>query len=212
MGAGSKTSAAAMFDSSLKPKIQPVLDRLAGAMADQGITANQVTYAGFAIGLAAASAIALSLFWLGLVLLLVSRLCDGLDGSVARVTGKTDYGGYLDIVLDFAFYGAIPIGFVLADPGANAVAGAVLVLSFYVNGASFLAYAIMAERHGLDGESHGEKSMFFTTGLAEATETIAVFALMCLLPGWFPALAWLFAAICFYTALSRIALASKTLS
>ena len=167
--------------------------------------------AGLAIGVGAAGAIWAHWYWLGLVLVLVSRLCDGLDGPVARVTGKSDFGGYLDIVLDFAFYGVIPVGFVLADPGANAVAGAVLVLSFYVNGASFLAYAIMAERHGLTGESHGEKSIFFTTGLAEATETIAVFVLMCLLPGWFPVIAWMFAAICFYTALSRIVLASRTL-
>lgn len=201
-----------MLDATLKPKIQPALDRLAAAIAGAGITANQVTYAGFAIGVASAATIAFGWFGLGLVLLLASRLCDGLDGSVARVSGKTDYGGYIDIVLDFAFYGIIPIGFVLADPSANAVAGAALILSFYVNGASFLAYAIMAERHGIEGETHGEKSIFFTTGLAEATETIAVFVLMCLLPAWFPVLAWLFAAICLYTAISRIVLASKTLS
>lgn len=200
-----------MLDSTLRPRIDPYLRMLAERLARTGVTANQVTWAGLAIGIAAAGAIAAHWYWLGLVLVLLSRLCDGLDGPVARVTGKSDYGGYLDIVLDFAFYGIIPVGFVLADPGANAVAGAVLVLSFYVNGGSFLAYAIMAERHGLTSESHGEKSIFFTTGLAEATETIAVFVLMCLLPGWFPAIAYVFAAICFYTALSRIVLASKTL-
>ena len=200
-----------MLDSTLRPKIDPALQALAARIASAGITANQVTVTGLAIGVMAAGAIAIHWFWLGLVLILLSRLCDGLDGPVARIAGKTDFGGYLDIVLDFAFYGVIPIGFVLADPGANAVAGAVLVLSFYVNGASFLAYAIMAERHGLTGQSHGEKSIFFTTGLAEATETIAVFVLMCLLPGWFAAIAWVFATICFYTALSRIVLASRTL-
>lgn len=200
-----------MLDNTLRPKIDPLLERLARQIARGGIAANQLTWTGLAIGIAAAGAIAVQWYWLGLVLALLSRLCDGLDGPVARLTGKTDYGGYLDIVLDFAFYGVIPVGFVLADPAANAVAGAVLVLSFYVNGASFLAYAIMAERQDLESESHGDKSIFFTTGLAEATETIGMFVLMCLLPGWFPALAWLFAAICFYTAVSRIVLASKTL-
>lgn len=200
-----------MFDSTLRPRLDPVLDRLAARLARAGATADQVTIAGLVLGVAAAGAIALHWFWLGLALILVSRLCDGLDGAVARITGKTDFGGYLDIVLDFAFYGIVPIGFVLADPGANAVAGAVLVFSFYVNGASFLAYAIMAERHGLTAQSHGEKSIFFTTGLAEATETIAVFVLMCLLPQWFAPIAWIFAAVCLYTALSRIVLASRTL-
>ncbi len=80
------------------------------------------------------------------MLLLLSRLCDGLDGAVARHTQKTDRGGFLDIVLDFAFYGVIPLGFVVAEPAQNAVAGAVLLFAFYVNGASFLAYAIMAEK------------------------------------------------------------------
>ena len=137
------------------------------------------------------------------------RLGDGLDGAVARIRGKTDFGGYLDIVLDFLFYGAIPVGFAILDPGANALAAAILVLSFYVNGASFLAFAIMAEKRGLSTEARGQKSLFFTTGLAEATETIAFFVAFCLFPGWFAALAYVFAAICFYTALSRIVLAGR---
>ena len=138
-------------------------------------------------------------------------LGDGLDGAVAKIEGRTDLGGFLDIVLDFAFYGAIPIGFVLTDPATNAVAGAILVFSFYVNGASFLAYAAMAERRGLVTRSRGEKSLFFTTGLAEGTETILFFVALCLVPGWFAPLALFFAAVTFYTALSRIVLAARTL-
>lgn len=200
-----------MLDTTLRPKIEPALKALARHIAGAGIGADQVTVAGLVTGVAAAGAIALHWFWLGLALVLLSRLCDGLDGPVARITGKTDFGGYLDIVLDFAFYGIIPIGFVLADPASNAVAGAVLVFSFYVNGASFLTYAIMAERQGLGEAGRHDRSIFFTVGLAEATETIIVFVLMCLFPAWFAAIAWVFAAICLYTALSRIVLASRTL-
>lgn len=200
-----------MFDNTLRPKIDPALNAMAARIAARGITANQITVLGLVIGVLAAGAIAFAWFWLGLTLLLLSRLCDGLDGPVARVTGKTDFGGYLDIVLDFAFYGVVPLGFIIADPQANAIAGALLLLSFYVNGASFLAYAIMAERHGLGDLKTDDKSIFFTTGLAEATETIVVFVLMCLFPAWFAAIAWVFAAICFYTALSRIVMAGRTL-
>jgi phosphatidylglycerophosphate synthase len=160
----------------------------------------------------AALAIAFHWFWLGLLLLLISRLADGLDGSLAKITQSSDFGGYLDIVLDFAFYGAIPLGFVLADPSNNAVAGAVLIFSFYVNGASFLAFSTIAEKRKLVTDARGAKSIYFTTGLAEATETIAVFVLMCLFPGWFAILAWIFAAICFYTTLSRIILARSMFS
>jgi phosphatidylglycerophosphate synthase len=183
------------------------MDRLGRGLARHNVSADAVTLAGFVIGLAAAAAVAAELYALGLGLILASRLCDGLDGAVARHSAKTDFGGYLDIVLDFGFYGAIPLAFVLARPEANAVAGAVLIASFYLNGSSFLAYAIMAERHGLATEARGPKSLYFTTGLAEATETIAVFCLMCLLPASFPEIAYAFAALCTLTAAARIALA-----
>jgi phosphatidylglycerophosphate synthase len=199
-----------MLDGWARRHLDPVIDGTGRRLAAAGVTPNGVTLAAFAAGIAAAVAIALGWFLIGLLLVLLSRLGDGLDGAVARVKGGTDLGGYLDIVLDFAFYGAIPIGFVLADPAANAVAGAVLVFSFYVNGASFLAYAIMAEKRGLKTDLRGQKSLFFTTGLAEATETLAIFVAFCLLPHWFAPLAYGFAALTFYTALSRIVLAART--
>jgi phosphatidylglycerophosphate synthase len=193
-----------MLDGVARKAIDPALDRIGQALAGRGVTANSVTIAGFAIGMVAAGAIALSWFWLGAALILLSRLCDGLDGTVARHNGATDFGGYLDIVLDFAFYGAIPLGFVFADPSLNALAGAVLIFSFYVNGASFLAFAILAAKRNLTEEPRGKKSIFFTTGLAEATETLAVFIAACIWPTWFPILAYVFAAVCFYTAIVRI--------
>jgi phosphatidylglycerophosphate synthase len=199
-----------MLDGWARRRIDPYLGALAARLAARGVGADQVTFAGCALGLAAAGLVALEAYWLGLVVILVSRLCDGLDGAIAAINGKTDLGGYLDIVLDFVFYGAIPIGFVLADPAANAVAGAVLVFSFYVNGASFLAYSVMAEKRKLTTEARGQKSLFFTTGLAEATETIGFFVAFCLFPGWFAPLAYVFAALCLYTALSRTVLAAGT--
>ena len=191
--------------------VGPGLERVGGALARRGVSADAVTVAGFALGLGAAGAIAAELYGLGLALILASRACDGLDGAVARHTRKTDRGGYLDIVLDFAFYGAIPLAFVLARPEANAVAAAVLLASFYLNGSSFLAFAIMAEKRGLTTAARGEKSLFFTTGLAEATETIAVFCLFCLFPGAFRIIAYPFAALCLVTAVARIALAMRLL-
>ena len=199
-----------MLDGWARQKLDPLLDRLAAGLSAAGASANAVTIAGAVIGLLAAASIGAGMFPLAIALILLSRLSDGLDGAIARIRGKTDFGGYLDIVLDFLFYGAIPLAFIIYDPSANAVAGATLILSFYVNGASFLAYAVMAEKRALESRARGEKSLFFTTGLAEATETIAVFVAMCLVPAWFAVLAWLFAAICFYTAVSRIVLASRT--
>jgi phosphatidylglycerophosphate synthase len=199
-----------VLDGKVREIIDPVLDRMGSALAARGISANSITFAGLATGLAAALAIALEAYLGGMVLLLISRLADGLDGAVARHSRTTDLGGYLDIVADFTFYGAIPLGFVFADPAANAVAGAVLLLSFYVNGSSFLAFAIMAEKQGLTTIARGSKSLYFTTGLAEGTETIAVFCAFCLFPSAFVPVAYVFAAICFITAGARVLLAIKT--
>ncbi len=200
-----------MLDGKLRPLIDPALTRMAVALASAGVSANAVTWSGLAIALLAMATIWQHWFIAALVLIAISRLADGLDGAVARISGKSDYGGFLDIVLDFGFYGAIPLGFALADPAANAVAACVLLVAFYFNGGSVLAFAVMAEKRGVDATARGQKSLLFTTGIAEATETYLAFAAMCLLPAWFPVIAYSFAAIVLYTALSRIMLASRAL-
>ena len=193
-----------MIDGAARKVIQPGLDRVGLWLASRGVKADHVTLFACLLGLVAAGLIAAGYMIAALVLILISRIGDGLDGSVARATKKTDFGGYLDITLDFVFYGAIPLGFVIHDPAVNGLAGAALIFSFYINGASFLAYAILAEKHRLTTTQRGAKSIYFTTGLAEAGETLIVFAIFCLWPAWFSPVAWMFTAICLYTALSRI--------
>ncbi len=56
----------------------------------------------------------------------------------------------------------------------------------------------------------GEKSLYFTAGLAEATETIVVFVLFCLFPAAFAPIAYVFAALTLVTAAARILLAWRT--
>ena len=197
-----------MFDTRIRKAIDPTLDTIGRGLAARGIGANTVTVAGFILGIVAALFIIQQAYLWGLVFILASRLCDGLDGAVARATQKTDLGGFLDIVLDFAFYGLIPMAFILADPAGNAIAGGLLLLSFYVNGATFLTYALMAEKRGVSETARGKKSLLYTTGLAEGTETIVVFVLFCLLPGYFAPIALIFAAIVMITLVARILLAA----
>ena len=200
-----------MLDGILRRLLGPALDAAGRRLAARGLTADAVTVAGLAVGAAAAAAIATEAYLLGLALLLLSRLADGLDGAVARHTRKTDFGGFLDITLDFAFYGLVPLAFVAADPQARGLAGATLLFSFYVNGASFLAFAVMAEKRGMGTEARGPKSLYFTTGLAEATETIVVFCAFCLFPRAFAPIAYLFAAATLLTAGARVLLAARAL-
>lgn len=197
-----------MLDAKLRPLIDPPLNALGRALADAGLTANTITFAGLALGLAGAAAIALGYIGWGLALILANRLLDGLDGAVARARGPSDLGGYFDIVADFAFYVAVPVGFGILAP-ANTLPALVLVASFVLTGVSFLAFAVIAGKRGASTEAHGKKSFFYSTGLAEGTETIAVFVAMCLFPAWFGAIAYGYAALCTLTVFQRSAMAAQ---
>lgn len=169
-----------------------------------GITANQTTLFGFVLGCLAFPALIAEQYLLALVFIVLNRICDGLDGALARIQGITDAGGFLDISLDFLFYSLIPFGFVLANPDQNAIAGAFLIFSFVGTGSSFLAFAIMASKQGIDNPVYKHKSLYYMSGLTEGTETIACFIAFCLFPTHFTIIAYVFGAACWFTTFTRI--------
>lgn len=201
-----------MIDSYIMPLTRKLLRGPAAALVKLGVSANQVTVGGFIIGMLALPALALQWYGVALVLILVNRLSDGLDGAVARQTTMTDAGGFLDIVLDFIFYNAVVVGFYLADPGQNALAAVVLLFSFAGTGSSFLAFASIAAKHGLSNVRYPNKSLHYMGGLTEGFETIVAFVLFCLWPQHFVVLAYLFSAACWITTLTRVRLGYLTLT
>jgi phosphatidylglycerophosphate synthase len=199
-----------VLDHAARRLVDPVLEQLATAAQQRNLTANQVTVAGFACGLAAMAAIALQSYGLGLLLLLANRVADGVDGALAKRTGPTDLGGYLDIVLDFIIYAGAVFAFALAQP-EHAVAAAFLIFSFMGTGSSFLAFAIFAAKRKLDGEQTGNKSFYYLGGITEGTETILLFVTVLLFPEWFPAAAYLYGTLCWLTTIGRIGAAVQRL-
>ncbi len=195
-----------MLDARLRPLIDPPLNAMGRGIARAGITANGVTLLGLLLGLAAGAAIAHQAYGWGLGLLLANRLLDGLDGAVARASKMTDFGGYLDILADFVFYVAVPVGFGLAA-AENQLPALVLVASFTLTGVSFLAFATIAGQRGEETSAHGKKSFFYSTGLAEGAETIIAFILMCLMPQHFAAIAYVYSGLCVLTVVQRSLLA-----
>lgn len=198
-----------MLDAVLRRVIDPPLDMAGRRLAGAGVPANAVTVLGFAVGAAALPALAVGRYDLALAAILLNRLADGLDGAVARASGPTDLGGYLDIVLDFLFYSAVVFGVALGRPD-QAVWAAFLIFSFVGTGGSFLAYAIIAAKRGVTSESRGRKSIFYLGGLAEGTETIVALVLICLFPDAFPWIAGGFGAMCWITTASRVWQAVRT--
>ncbi len=192
--------------------LRPALDGAARRLALLQVQADHVTLFGFGIGLAAAVAIGLRHYGVGLVLLLASRLADGLDGALARLSTPSDRGAFLDITLDFLFYASIPLGFAVADPAANALAAALLLAAFIGTGSTFLAFAALAARRGLQSATYPRKGFYYLGGLTEATETLICFVLMCLLPRHFPTFAVAFALLCVLTTVTRLWAGWRTFS
>ncbi len=201
-----------MLDRHITPLIRPAVDAIAKALASRGMRADHVTLAAFAIGIAAMICIVFQAYLIGATLILLSRLCDALDGAVARQTDPTDAGGFLDIALDFLFYAGIVLAFALASPKANALAAAVLLTTFIGTTSSFLAFAALAAKRGITNMEYPDKSLYFLGGLAEATETLIFFLAACIWPRWFALLAYAFAAICAITTFTRIAGGYQTLN
>ena len=192
-----------MLDRFVRPLIDPPLHLLARVAIAAGLRANTVTVLGFVVGMAGVPLVGIGAFEWALVPLLLSRVLDGLDGAIARLRGPTDFGGYLDIVCDFIFYAAFAFAFALADP-ANALWAGLLLVSFMGTGSSFLAWAILAAKRGLESQAQGRKSFFYSAGLIEGSETIAFLVVCCLLPQYFRELAIGFSALCALTVAGRI--------
>jgi phosphatidylglycerophosphate synthase len=193
-----------MLDRYIVPLIKPPVDAIARQLVRAGFKADHVTLMAFGIGMVAALCIALGAYMAGAALILLSRLCDALDGAVARQTTATDAGGFLDISLDFVFYSSIPLAFAVAQPAANALAAAALLAAFVGTGCSFLAFAVLAAKRGITSIVYPHKSFYFLGGLTEATETLAFFIAMCAWPQHFAPLALLFAAMCCVTIATRV--------
>jgi phosphatidylglycerophosphate synthase len=201
-----------MFDRAANAALTPLLQAGARTLVRLGVGADTVSVLGFAIGIGGAVSIAYEAYLLGLALILLSRLADGLDGAVARLTNSaTDRGAFLDITLDFIFYASVPLAFAFADP-INALPAAVLLAAFIGTGSSFLAFAVFAERRGMATNAYAGKGLYYLGGLTEATETLACFALMCLWPKHFAWWAYGFAALCAVTIARRIVGGARALS
>lgn len=194
-----------MLDKFITPFIKPLLTPIVATLHKLGITADQLTVAGFLVGMLALPLLAFELWYGALAAITLNRIFDGLDGAMARYAQQSSSaGGYLDITLDFLFYAAVPLGFILANPAQNAIAGALLLAAFIGTGSSFLAFAISAEKFQLDKPQFKYKSFYYLNGLTEGTETIALFIALCIWPQHFVLLAGIFATACAITIFTRI--------
>ncbi len=194
-----------MFDTALRHVKDRALVALTRVLAP--VPPLAITGIALAFGLASAWCAAQGAFTAAFVLFWLGRICDGLDGAVARLTGKqSERGGYLDVMGDFIVYAAIPIGvwWALKIPHADLALIAMLAV-FYVNAASWMLLSALVKKRD------DAVSVAMPVGLIEGFETLIAYSLMLLVPS---AQLWIFsifAALVGITALQRIVWAWRNL-
>lgn len=199
-----------MLDAHIRPYINHPLEYIARLLVKLKLTPNKLTLFGFLCGITSMFLIINQYYLLALGFILINRLCDGLDGAVARLNSQTatskhnnDFGGYLDIVCDFIFYSGVIFAFGCSNQD-YLLCASFLIFSFIGTMSSFLSYAILATKHKINTNKRGIKAFYHLGGICEGTETIIVLILICLAPSYFNTIAIIFALLCWLTTLSRV--------
>ena len=192
-----------MIDKELNKYTSSHLNRIANTLYERGVEPNWVTFLGLIVAFICFALLSYGLFYLGLILILINRFLDGLDGSLARLGTPRKFGAFFDITSDFAFYALIPLGFAVHSPHENALPTAFLLAAFYVNGSSFLAEAILVEKYNIQVDQT-DKGFFYSFGLIEGFETICFFLFICLFPNVYANAAYIFFTLTLLTHVIRV--------
>ena len=193
-----------MFDNNIAPLVKNILNPVALYLVRFGVSSNTISIFGFSVGLLTLPSLYFGFYYISFFIIIINRVCDGLDGIVARLTKPTDRGAFIDISFDFIFYSLVPIGFALNNFENNGLAALILIFSFVCSGSTFLTYSLIAERLQMKSKNSITKGIFYDNGLMEGSETILFFLLFCMFPSYFALLAYLFSILCLITAIIRI--------
>jgi phosphatidylglycerophosphate synthase len=170
----------------LDATLRKIKDRALNPIVRQvtGVSPLVLTFLSLASCVAAAVAAWRHAVVVSVVLWLVGRLLDGLDGPVARLRGvASELGGYLDLMADVIGYAVVPIGVAAAQQSVHIwMWCAVLLASFYVNTMSWTLLSALAERHEQHRVAEVGTTFRMPTALVEGAETIVLFSLMLALP------------------------------
>ena len=176
-----------MLDAPVRKIFASPLDPLAVAMTRAGIRASTITLVGFMMGLGAIAFIITEQYASALFFLALNRVCDILDGMIARVKGPTAIGGFLDATLDLLIFAMIPFAFAMARQ-QDALAATFLLLGFVGAAVPVLAVRIVSPQR-----SWGEDFV-----LCGHTENFVLVVLLCVAERWtFTPLAYLYGSLCF---------------
>ena len=194
-----------MVDNIVRKTKEQVLTPVAYTL--QSVNPHWVTVMATILGVAAAIAGWQQAYALGLGLWLLSRLADGLDGTLARIRNQqTDLGSYLDILSDTLIWAIVPFGLALGQPTPLIFVGLVLLLiGIYLNSASWMYLAALLEKRQQGALANGEMTtVTIPTGLMEGTETVLMYSAFFIFPNLLFPLFMLMAGLALLTVLIRL--------
>lgn len=190
-----------MLDKYFSNYLYPILIIFAKLFVKFGLKANHITILGLIFSFLSFLLVIDHHYIFGLLVFLIGRSMDGIDGIIANNTSKTDFGGFLDIVCDLISYSIIPLAFILTN-SSNAIFGSILLASFFGTSSTFLAIAIFESKRKFVLNS--DKSFYHVGGIVGSTQTIVFLSLMFVFPKYFNEIALIFSILCMAGTLERI--------
>ncbi|MFZ9702842.1 MAG: CDP-alcohol phosphatidyltransferase family protein [Candidatus Limnocylindrus sp.] len=188
-----------LFTGAERARIKRIGEPVALFLGRLGFSPDALTVAGFGIVLAAAAA-AVGGYWaLTALILIFGTLFDGLDGTLARATGKTSsFGAFLDSTMDRAGEAVIYAG--IAAGAAASGTTEVIGLATLALGLGSLVSYVRARGEGL--------GVCADVGIAQRAERAAVLVAG-LLAGGALGTSWLAAALALISVASAITVVQR---
>lgn len=193
-----------MLDTHARKYVQPTIEKTAKAFLKIGLTANQVTWMAFIIGVTSGLMIYFHQPVVAVFVLWFSGFLDAVDGTMARLTKPSLWGTVLDITFDRVVEISVIIGLSFAFPDSQ-WALLLLSVSIILSMTIFLTVGAVTEKKGM-------KSFYYQAGLAERTEGFILFSLMIILSPNLTVITLIFFIVELYTAFQRIMEAKRILT
>ena len=200
-----------MFDSSLRRFKDRVGTPLAQRMSR--VSPMFISMLALVVGLLATYAAYKGQYIWAFAFWILNRILDGLDGLIARLHQRqSDFGGYVDILTDFAIYAALPIGLVVGSPSSESYLALIFLLAtFYVNAASWMVLAAILEKRAAHNPDT-QTTIVMPAGLIGGFETIVAYGIFLLFPAYITILFSIFAALVFVTIIQRFVWARRNVN
>jgi phosphatidylglycerophosphate synthase len=189
-----------VIDTRVRPHVTRYLDAMGRALASIGFTPTAMTALGLALVVVGSVMVGMSRLISGATIIALGSMLDGLDGAVARASGKVSArGAFLDSAFDRVGEIAAFAGLAFAMEGRARV---LLLIVLAVGGAMLVPYMrARAEAEGLSGQG----------GLMGRTERLILFCAG-LIFGFVEPMLWVFVVLVWITALVRFARSYRSIS